>query len=60
MTYSKDEDESILEEFDDYYVSVASNINSDSEEEDIAEFNEVVTQYSEELQEKLNKQKNNS
>ena len=58
MTYSKDEDGSILDEFDDYYESVASNINSDSDEYDIAESNEVVQQFLEELQEKIDQQNN--
>lgn len=52
MTYSGDRD-SILEEFDDWYDSVGSNINSESSEEDIEKTNADVQEFLDELDEKL-------
>lgn len=57
MTYSNDREESILDEFDNYFESVASNINNDSDEQDIAESNEMVQQFLDELQEEIDKSK---
>jgi len=52
MTYSSDRD-SVLDEFDDWFDSVGSNINEDSSEEDTESTNKQVQEFLVELQENM-------
>lgn len=54
MTYSADKDSSILEEFDEWYESVGSNIDSSSSDEDIEKTNAEVQEFLDELNERIN------
>jgi len=54
MTFSGDRDSGILDEFDAWFDSVGSNVNSDSSEEDIEKTNEEVQEFLEELEDTNN------
>lgn len=54
MTYSEDKNKSILDKFDEYFESVASNVNNDSSEQEIEEMNEAVQEFLDELNEQIN------
>ena len=53
MTFSSDKDSGILDEFDEWFESVESNINSNFSEEDIESTNQQVQEFLDELQEKI-------